>query len=160
MKKRTPNFASYLSLTWFWSRKKKTSFLKGFRPRVSICDSAIPLHAISCDVERSQREGEKKRLKENRERREYQVVSSIFLCDASRCSCSRPSEHERSIRNVVPLSVEVASAFWRCPILRSEKGVRATVIPGFLPLFVASIVIGLLNPFAASRPASNRHWRH
>ncbi|KYQ56880.1 hypothetical protein ALC60_04176, partial [Trachymyrmex zeteki] len=45
--KKSPNFVSYLSLTWL-SEKKNSPFLKGSRPRVSKRDSTIPLRAVSC----------------------------------------------------------------------------------------------------------------
>ncbi|EGI60890.1 hypothetical protein G5I_10808 [Acromyrmex echinatior] len=46
--KKSPNFVSYLSLTWL-CLKKNSPFLKGSRPRVSKRDSTIPLRAVSYD---------------------------------------------------------------------------------------------------------------
>lgn len=82
------------------------------------------------EIERDKKRGDKK--------------GWIFLYSlwCIRSKYSRPSEQKRSIRNVVSLSVEVASTFWRWPIElwrwgreEGEKRVKTTVIPGFLPLF-------------------------
>lgn len=80
-----------------------------------------------------ERERDCERSKNKGKRRTGQVVSSASLRrGASRHGCT--SERiGRSIRNVVSLSVEVASVFWRWPI-EAENGNDSHSI-GFLLLF-------------------------
>lgn len=125
---------SELSLADLVLSEKNLPFLKGSRPRVSKHDSAIPLCAILCGVEeRRIKGGREVRLREVEKNEEKQrgKLYPRFLSIAARLFTSERTG--RSIRNVVSLSVEVASAFWRWPI-EAEGGNDSHSI-GFLLLF-------------------------
>jgi len=134
--KKSPNFVNYLSLTWL-CLKKNSPFLKGSRPRVSKRDSTIPLYAVSYGMgeRRIERERERDCERSKNKRKRWSKLYPRFLSIAVRIAVWLFTSERtgRSIRNVVSLSVEVASAFWQWP--KEAEGGNDSHFIGFLLLF-------------------------
>lgn len=142
--KKSPNFVSYLSLTWFYEKIHRFS-----RPQVNKRDSTIPLCAISCSVGKRRTEGEKEQDHErskNGEKRQGKLYP--------RGSFSRGTVvHIRVNRKVDKKCrfVKCRGRFSLLAVADRERGWKWQSFHWVLTIVPVSIGTGLLNPFAASR---------